>query len=75
MPYHYYEPEALDGCATYNQNEKGNHPHFIRKKRVFSCWAQLYGITFSYPSWTWATLPVGLSGGTKEKWESTQAIS
>ncbi|KAB0362181.1 hypothetical protein FD754_006337 [Muntiacus muntjak] len=35
MPYHRYEPK------------KGNHPHFIRKKRVFSCWAQLYGITFS----------------------------
>ncbi|KAB0378650.1 hypothetical protein FD755_010228, partial [Muntiacus reevesi] len=47
MPYHRYEPKALDECATYIQNERGNHPHFIRKKRVFSCWAQLYGITFS----------------------------
>lgn len=52
MPYHCYEPKALDQCVTDIQNEKGNHHHFIRKKRVFSSWAQLYRITFSYPSWT-----------------------
>ena len=47
MPYHCYEPKALDQCVTDIQNEKGNHHHFIRKKRVFSSWAQLYRITFS----------------------------
>ena len=49
MPYHYYELKVLDECVTDIQNEKGNHHHFIRKKRVFSSWAQLYRITFSYP--------------------------
>ncbi|XP_054544705.1 alpha-N-acetylgalactosaminide alpha-2,6-sialyltransferase 6 isoform X5 [Talpa occidentalis] len=55
MPYHYYEPKGPDECVTYIQNEhsrKGNHHRFITEKRVFSSWAQLYGITFSHPSWT-----------------------
>ena len=52
MPYHCHEPKALDERVTDTQNEKGNHHHFIRKKRGFSSWAQLYGIPFSYPSWT-----------------------
>ncbi|XP_036116500.1 alpha-N-acetylgalactosaminide alpha-2,6-sialyltransferase 6 isoform X2 [Molossus molossus] len=55
MPYHYYEPKGPDECVTYVQNEhsrKGNHHRFITEKRVFSSWAQLYGITFSHPSWT-----------------------
>uniref|UniRef100_G3TAX9 Alpha-N-acetylgalactosaminide alpha-2,6-sialyltransferase 6 n=1 Tax=Loxodonta africana TaxID=9785 RepID=G3TAX9_LOXAF len=55
MPYHYYEPNGPDECVTYIQNEhshKGNHHRFITEKRVFSSWAQLYGITFSHPSWT-----------------------
>ena len=55
MPYHYYEPKGPDECVTYIQNEhsrKGNHHRFITEKKVFSSWAQLYGITFSHPSWT-----------------------
>ncbi|XP_036134673.1 alpha-N-acetylgalactosaminide alpha-2,6-sialyltransferase 6-like [Molossus molossus] len=55
MPYHYYEPKGPDECVTYVQNEhscKGNHHRFITEKRVFSSWVQLYGITFSHPSWT-----------------------
>ncbi|XP_075416859.1 alpha-N-acetylgalactosaminide alpha-2,6-sialyltransferase 6 isoform X3 [Tenrec ecaudatus] len=55
MPYHYYEPKGPDECVTYVQNEhsrRGNHHRFITEKRVFSSWAQLYGITFSHPSWT-----------------------
>ncbi|KAM4877098.1 alpha-N-acetylgalactosaminide alpha-2,6-sialyltransferase 6 isoform 1-T1 [Thomomys bottae] len=55
IPYHYYEPKGPDECVTYIQNEhsrKGNHHRFITEKRVFSSWAQLYGITFSHPSWT-----------------------
>ncbi|XP_069913342.1 alpha-N-acetylgalactosaminide alpha-2,6-sialyltransferase 6 isoform X7 [Oryctolagus cuniculus] len=54
MPYHYYEPKGPDECVTYIQNEhsrKGNHHRFITEKRVFSSWAQLYGITFSHPAW------------------------
>ncbi|XP_060056780.1 alpha-N-acetylgalactosaminide alpha-2,6-sialyltransferase 6 [Erinaceus europaeus] len=54
MPYHYYEPKGPDECVTYIQNEhsrKGNHHRFITEKKVFSSWAQLYGITFSHPSW------------------------
>ncbi|KAM7229893.1 hypothetical protein CapIbe_018610 [Capra ibex] len=52
VPYHCHEPKALDERVTDTQDEKGNHHHFIRKKRGFSSWAQLYGIPFSYPSWT-----------------------
>ncbi|XP_058528591.1 alpha-N-acetylgalactosaminide alpha-2,6-sialyltransferase 6 isoform X4 [Ochotona princeps] len=55
VPYHYYEPKGPDECVTYIQNEhsrKGNHHRFITEKRVFSAWAQMYGITFSHPSWT-----------------------
>ncbi|OWK10365.1 ST6GALNAC6 [Cervus elaphus hippelaphus] len=47
--------ELCDHVHVYGMNEnsrKGNHHRFITEKRVFSSWAQLYGITFSHPSWT-----------------------
>ncbi|KAK2499760.1 hypothetical protein MC885_021532 [Smutsia gigantea] len=44
---HVYGMVPPDYCSR-----KGNHHRFITEKRVFSSWAQLYGITFSHPSWT-----------------------